>query len=327
MPLKLTTYYKGSEVPDLPGSNVFHSKELFLVYEATPGYTPVMIVGYMDERPVVKLLAATRTSIRIFPPGFFSRCNIYGTGEYLDESMNREEVFGELLEHLTNEVLSSSLFVEFRNLDAPLFGYKHFRNNRYFSVNWLKVRNSLHSQSNPEDRISVSRRRQIKKGLKSGAEVYATTDKDEILAFSKMLKKNYSSKLRKHFPSIDFFKNFNEITASKGMGKTFIVKYKDKVIGGSVCAYAEDNTYLWFSGGLRKSYVLQYPGILAVWKAIEDAHLNGYRHLEFMDSGLPFRKHGYRDFVLRFGGKQSSTRRWYRFSWKWLNNLLIKIYS
>ena len=37
MPLKLTTYYKGKDIPDLPGKNTFHSKELFLIYEATPG--------------------------------------------------------------------------------------------------------------------------------------------------------------------------------------------------------------------------------------------------------------------------------------------------
>lgn len=77
---------------------------------------------------------------------------------------------------------------------------------------------------------------------------------------------------------------------------------------------------------MRKTYALQYPGILAVWKALRDAHQNGFRHMEFMDVGLPFKKHGYRDFVLRFGGKQSSTRRWFRFRWQWLNDLLIKIY-
>lgn len=327
MPLKLTTYYKGNEVPDLQGNNIFHSRELFLVYEATPGYTPIMIVGYMDEKPVVKLLAATRNSFNIFPLTAFRRCEVYGQGEYIDETLNREDIFGELLEHLTNEVLDSSFFIEFKNLDTPLFGYKHFRDNQYFSINWLKVHNSLHSQSRPEDRISESRRRQIRKGQKNGAMAYATTDKEEIFAFSRMLRKNYSAKIRKHFPSIDFFKNFNEITAPKGLSKTFVVKYKDKIIGGSVCTYAGDTAYLWFSGGLRKSYILQYPGVLAVWKAIEDAHNNGYHHLEFMDAGLPFRKHGYRDFILRFGGKQSSTRRWYRFNWNWLNNLFIKIYS
>ena len=62
------------------------------------------------------------------------------------------------------------------------------------------------------------------------------------------------------------------------------------------------------------------------WAPITYAYEKGYAHLEFMDAGLPFKKHGYRDFILRFGGKQSSTRRWFRFSWKWLNKLLCKFY-
>ena len=45
MPLKLTTYYHGKDIPELPGKNAFHSKELFQIYEATPGYTPLLIVA------------------------------------------------------------------------------------------------------------------------------------------------------------------------------------------------------------------------------------------------------------------------------------------
>ena len=48
MPLKLTTYYHGKDIPELPGKNTFHSKELFLIYEATPGYTPLLIVATED---------------------------------------------------------------------------------------------------------------------------------------------------------------------------------------------------------------------------------------------------------------------------------------
>lgn len=109
-------------------------------------------------------------------------------------------------------------------------------------------------------------------------------------------------------------------------GKIFIVKYKDKIIGGAVCIYSGSSAYLWFSGGMRKTYVPQYPGVLAIWKAFDEAYSHGFRHLEFMDVGLPFRKHGYRDFVLRFGGKQSSTRRWFRFKWTWINRIMIKLY-
>ncbi len=106
----------------------------------------------------------------------------------------------------------------------------------------------------------------------------------------------------------------------------FLVKYKGKIIGGSICLFSKESAYLWFSGGMRKTYAFLYPGILSVWAPITYAYEKGYAHLEFMDAGLPFKKHGYRDFILRFGGKQSSTRRWFRFSWKWLNKLLCKFY-
>lgn len=68
MPLKLTTYYRGKDIPDLPGTNTFHSKELFQIYESTPGYTPLLIVATEEGRPVARLLAAIRKTKSGFPP-------------------------------------------------------------------------------------------------------------------------------------------------------------------------------------------------------------------------------------------------------------------
>ncbi len=327
MPLKLTTYYRGSQVPELPGTNTFHSTELFRIYEATPGYTPLLIVASEGGTVVAKLLAAIRKSVRMFPPSIIKRCEVYGTGEYFDETIDKESVFGDMLQRLTDEALREAFLIEFRNLDNSLSGYKVFRKNRYFAINWLRVRNSLHNVKRAEVRFSPSRIRQIKKGLRNGAHVKEGHTPEEIRAFAKMLHHNYSAKIRRHFPSMDFFLQLERLMTQNRKSRIFIVTYKDKVIGGSACIYSDDNAYLWFSGGMRKTYALQYPGILAVWQALRDAKERGYRHLEFMDVGLPFRKHGYRDFVLRFGGKQISTRRWFRFRWEWLNRMLIKIYE
>ena len=62
MPLKLTTYYRGKDIPDLPGTNTFHSKELFQIYESTPGYTPLLIVAtpacrHTQDQKVASLLS------------------------------------------------------------------------------------------------------------------------------------------------------------------------------------------------------------------------------------------------------------------------------
>lgn len=322
---KLITYYQGKYIPALPGENIFHSKELFMVYESTPGYTPVMIVGYMDEKPVAKILAVIRKNTHSFLSVFTKKCEVYDTVEYLDDQIDKESVFGEMLEHLTQEIIPQTFLIEFRNLSQSLFGYKYFRNNHYFPVNWLRVKNYLHPIADPMDKISESRRRQIKKGLKNGAVLSEAQTESEIKDFSRMLQKNYSAKMRKHFPGNKFFQALTH-NSSKIIGKIFIVKYKEKIIGGSVCLFSGKDIYLWFSGGMKKTYPLQYPGILAVWEVIDYAHQNKFQHIEFMDVGLPFKKHGYRDFVLRFGGKQSSTIRWFRFNWTFLNKILTKIY-
>lgn len=327
MPLKLKTYRQGSELPDLPGSNSFHSTDLFRIYEATPGYAPLLIVAFEAEKPVAKLLASVRKSVRLFPFSVIKRCEVYGVGEYFDDSLDKEALFGEMLRRLTQETLHHAFFIEFRNLDNALFGYRSFRGNLYFPVSWLRVRNSLHSVEKVEERFSASRIRQVRKGLKNGATVHEAHGPEEIKQFARMLHHVYPLKVRRHFPSTDFFQQIENQMVNGKRGKIFIVTYKSKIIGGSACIYSNDTAYLWFSGGMRKTYALQYPGILAVWKALDDAKQCGYRHLEFMDVGLPFRRHGYREFVLRFGGKQTSTRRWFRFRWNWLNRVLTRLYG
>lgn len=323
MPLKLTTYHAGSEVPDLPGRNTFHSMELFRIYGATPGYAPILITATREGVLQGKLLAVVRQGARFCLPKLLKRCEVYGFGEYWCAEAEREEIFAEMLQRLTEEALRGCFFIEFRNLETPLFGYKAFSASRYFAVNWLRVRNSLHGLTQSTSRFSPSRLRQIKKGLKNGAEVREAHSTEEIETLAQLLHQNYSSKIRRHFPSIQFFQQLEQQLFRHSGERIFVVLYKGRIIGGSACIYSEGTAYLWFSGGLRKSYALQYPGILAVWKAIDDAWQRGYEHFEFMDVGLPFRRHGYRDFVLRFGGKQIGTRRWFRFRWEWLNRLLM----
>ena len=327
MSLQITTYRRSDDLPVLPGTDTFHSSGLFRTYEATPGYRPLLVVAWEDGQPLGKLLGVVRRSVRLTPPAFIHRCEVYGTGEYFVSSSRQPALFSALLQQLTREALKYSFLIEFRNLEDPKFGYLYFRQCGYFPINWLRVRNSLHGDRSVEERLSPSRARQIRKGLHNGAEVREASSPQETEAFARMLHHVYSFKIRRHFPSLRFFRELEQQFMEGQQGKIFIVTYKGRIIGGSACIYSGATAYLWFSGGMRKTYALQYPGILAVWGALQDARQRGYRHLEFMDVGLPFRRHGYREFVLRFGGKQISTRRWFRFRWEWLNRLLSRFYE
>lgn len=324
-PIRLMTYRCGSTLPPLPGNSLPNSSELFHVYEQTTGYAPLLIVAFIDEKPVAKLLAVIRKSNRLFPPSFIKRCELFGTGEYFDNSLSKDELFGMMLEHLTEEVSAHCFLIEVRNLPTALFGYKYFRRNRYFPVNWLRVYNSLHSLS-PEERLEPFRHRQIARALEQGVSLKRAETEAETEAALQMLRRNYSSKLRKHFPDLQLFRLLSSQRNGQEAANTFLVEYKGKVIGASFCMYSNDYVYLCFSAGLRKTYAWLHPHVLAVWTAITHAHEQGYKHFEFVDAGLPFRQLGYRRFILSFGGKQVSPRRWFRFRWSWLNKLASWLY-
>lgn len=325
MKVNVRTYRNSQDIPSaINKENLFHSKELFTISEQTPGYTPYLVVAWRKDKPVGQLLGTIRKSVRHFPPSLIKRCEVYGTGSYATGE-DQEYLFRLMLKELTDQVIGKCFLIEFRNLSNPLFAYSSFRENKYFPINWLRIHNSLHSRP-PIERLSASRRRQIKLGLANGASIHIAQTTEEIHTFFKLLKKYYASKIRKHFPDMDFFLQLVQEYPEKEIGRIFIIRYKEKIIGGSICVYSQDNAYLWFSAGLRKSYPRQYPGILAVWAAIEYAYQHNYAHIEFMDVGLPFKQYGYRNFILRFGGIQYGTRRWFRLKWNFLNRLLTKLY-
>lgn len=319
MALTTHTYRHGEDIPDRESTNIFHSKRLFRMYETTPHYAPIMVTASRDGAIAGRLLGVVH---RIMP--FVKRCDIFGYGEYTNGETQPEEVFSAMIEALSREAFKTAQIIEVRNLDNQSFGYKQFREMKFFPVRWLRVRNSLHSQISAEARLSQSRLRQIRKGLKNGATIETLNNQEDVKELSRLI--NRICPAGGFFPNIELFIHSGEKMIEDEQARVFAVKYGGHVIGGSACVYSNDVAYLWFSGGMRKLYAMQHPGILAVWAALKDAFDRGISHLEFMDVGLPFRRHGYRDFIIRFGGKQSSTRRWFKFRVGWINRLLIKIF-
>ena len=323
MAIRLATYHHADDVPDLPGTNLFHSVELFHILERASGFTPRMVVAFDGNVPVGKLLCSMR---QIFSwTDVYQKAIVYGTGEYFNTSRKADEIFAEILPYITAQLSDKVFFIEFRNLEEPLFAYRYFRKSHYFPIRWLRVQNSIHHEI-IDKWMSTKRRKHIQEGLKNGAVLGVVETEDELREFFLMLKKFYQSKVSRYLPDINFFSSLFTYQTEKKLAEIFTVKYKGKIIGGAVCFFSDATAYLVLVGGLRKSYPTLYPNVLAVWNAMTYAREHGYRHFEFMNAGLPFKKFGYRDFILRFGGKQFGTRRWFRMRWSWLNKLLIKFY-
>ena len=153
MPLKLTTYYRGKDIPDLPGTNTFHSKELFQIYESTPGYTPLLIVATEEGRPVARLLAAIRKTKKWLPSSLVKQCVVYGAGEFLDTSLpaskeKEEEIFGEMLEHLTVSSERTTFFRSTGCVSVTLCIVR--RKRKTVSARHVSVRSGKDSKTEPK---------------------------------------------------------------------------------------------------------------------------------------------------------------------------------
>lgn len=323
MALRITTYYHPDDLPDLPEKSLFHSEAFFRLLIQTPGYTPCMLVAHEDGAYVGRLLYAVRKGRGCF--SFFSKCTVYGCGDYVIDEQRASAVFDELLDYMTRTLPNTVSLVEFRNLENGLFGYKSFISNQYFPVKWLRIRNSVQKQRTGKW-MSVSRRRQIRRALRAGVSMRVVSDEVEGSVAYRMLKRFYASKWHRYLPQEAFFKGLLTMMKERNVGKMIEVVYEGKVIGAAVCLYSSDTSYLFYSGGLRKTYAHLYPGVMAVWYAMTDAQCEGKRYLEFINAGLPYRRYGFRDFILRFGGQQLGSRRWYRLRWEWANRLFGLFY-
>ena len=320
--IQTTIYTKLEKLPEVREENFFHSRLLFDISARTPRMKPYMTVC-TDEtgRTISQLLAIVRYRTSLLPPFFFMHCRILGEGEYAESDYRREELFGEMLKAITQRLNKTVLYIEVSNLEQKMFGYRYFRQQSYFPVHWMSIHNSLHSRT-PEERISEKMQKRIDTTYARGVTTSEVDGEDDFKAFTKLLRKHHWLKPKRYIPDDQFFQKMMESQD----GKLFVTKYRQRVIGCAAVAYSEGNAYLWYSAFRRKSYITLHPDVMTIWDTMLDCYQKGFQHMCFMDVGLPFQKNPFREFILRFGGKEQSTFRWFRFSIRWINKTLTWLY-
>lgn len=309
--MNVAIYEHTADLPVLPESIYFHSRELMELCEQVPRHKPYMAVVTDDDGNVTAhLLAIVRFRRSWFPPYLYKHVRIYG------DNGSSSDVFGMMVHALKEKLHNRTLYIEVSNLSQKMFAYRQLRQDGFFPVRWMSIHNSLHSRT-PEERISEKLYKRIGHARTRGIVTKTVETDDEFRAFSRLLHHHNWFKPRRYIPHDDFFRGM----LRQGRCKIFITKFHERVIGCTVCVYSGKDAYLWYTASRRKSYAPLHPNAVTIWETICHAHAAGYDHIRFLDVGLPYRKNPYRDFILRFGGKEVSTYRWFRISIRWVNTL------
>jgi len=313
--MKVTIHTDTATLPTLPEGSYFHSRELMELCLRTPRHKPYMVVVTDDDGEVVAhLLAVERYRYVWMPPLLHRHVRILGEGIYRDKPDNM--LFSMMIHALTKRLSSRSMYMEVSHLSQKMFGYAPLRAEGYFPVKWMNVHNSLHSKT-PEERIMPRQLEHVTQAIERGVETHEVKTDEDFKAFSRLMRRHYWLKLRRYLPDNAFFKGMMD----EGHCKILLTTYKGKTVGCSVMVYSEGDAYLWYTASRRKSYASLHPNGVTFWNSIRQAHKDNCQHIRFIDVGLPFRRNPYRDFILSFGGKEVSTLRWFRISFRWLNKL------
>ena len=283
-----------------PYATWFQTPEAYHFYASNPEEMMPYAVGVAEDGCLVGVVVGYVTQEKSLVKQFFTCRSIVIGGPLVDADISDEALVA-LLNAVKRAFTPYTLhftpiYIETRNFHD----YSKWKS--VFEANGFSYQPHLNIQVACIDQrtISEQRIRQVKKAIKSGAEICEVSSEQEICDWYQILKRLYRTKVRTPLWSEAFFLQFYR----SGIGKYLLVKCDGKVIGGMMCPiFANKAIYEWYVCGLDEEYKEQYPSVMATYAAIEYAKQNGIPMFDFMGAGAPDKPYGVRDFKMEFGGE------------------------
>jgi len=297
-------------------SSPFQTPEFYEFYNSVEGFSADVFA--VEEKDKLTSLVVVTIQKEQGIKEYFSRRGIVYGGILLSE--NNEASLSFLLKYLNNYYKNKLIYIEIRNN----FDFSKF--NAVFQFNNFIYQSHLNVQLNTFNysietilsNMKYNRRREINISYKEGAVVDEAKNENEVVALFDILKNLYTNRVKLPLPNLNYFIG---LYRSK-IGKVFIVKHHNKVIGGSFCIFHQGmsiNTI--YYAGIRNYHKKIFPTHLAIMGVTEFAIKNNLKMVDFMGAGKPGKEYGVRDYKLEFGGELVEHGRYLNI----LNSLLYKI--
>jgi len=287
-----------------------------------------MLIAFEKDKPVAAMFATIVRINRLLRGSLFRRCFISQQPAFLEKDLPQIEIFNALITHLVKEVRNKVFLIRYDNLGNAIFGYKGFRNNHFYSVKWVNIRNSLQRKRKIWEQLSNSRRNQVNKAVKRGVVMEEFVSEENLPEIYKLIQKTNNKKYRVAFRPMPILRISSAITCRWGKEKSCspATRARSSEVRSWVLE-SNSTVYCLYYWGKSKRYQTLYPTIFTIYSAMNVSEENGFHYFDFMDVGFLNRNAGRSRFLLQFGGKQRATRRWYRYNWGLLNFFANKIYD
>ncbi len=285
-----------------PQGQVFHTPEMFQVFQQTEGYSPSLWAAVDGQGcPLALFMPVQITLMGGLLRYLTTRAVDYGSVLCISGDAGHNAL-QELLEAYNQAVGGRMLFTELRNLSdlselQPIlhdagFVYEDHLN---FFLDLTRSPDEMWSE------IRSSARRNIRKARKLNVEIELIDDPDRIPDVYALLERVYQ-RIQVPLAHETFFQAAFETLYPQGMMEILVAKVDGVDIGVLTLLLYRGIVYYWYTGTLRE-YSACRAGDLLVWHTLEWGQQHGFHVLDFGGAGRPDEEYGVRDFKAKFGGK------------------------
>jgi len=286
-----------------PRGNIFHSPEMYTVFQQAKGFSPVLWAA-LDESGAVQALMLT-AEVTVIGGAFkfmTTRAVAFG-GPLCSEGEQGRAALDFLLSEYNRQAAKGILFTEFRNVHDVSDLQPVLEKNRYCFEDHL---NFLIDLTRPPEalwkNIRSNAQRNIRKAQKSGVTIAEAHTPEEVQAAYTVLQDVYR-RIQVPLPDVSLFTAAFEILHPKNMMHILFARLNGVDIGALTLLVYKGSMLYWYTGPLRE-YAEYRPGDFIVWNALEFGQKLGCHTFDFGGGGKPDEEYGVRDFKLKFGGQQ-----------------------
>ena len=284
-------------------SNIFHTPEMFQVFQCTKGYKPELWAAINTKGKVLALLLPIQIALGNGLARFFTtRAIVYGSILY-DDGPGGKEGLDLLLRTYVQEVDRGVLFTELRNQSDLSQTQTELIKCGFAYEGHLNYRISLNRPIEDIFRgFGSQARNRIRHELRRGEVVIEEgVQRKHIYDCYEVLQQTYAAA---HVPLADrsMFEAAFDILHPLGMVKFYLAKIGKTPVATSVELIHKDTLYGWY-GGVKREYSSYRPNELLRWHILQWGAMNGYHVYDFGGAGKPNETYGVRDFKAKFGGE------------------------
>jgi len=286
-----------------PQGNIFHTPEMFKVFERARGYCPRLLAAIDDDGHVQALLLPIQvTLMNGLLRRLTTRSIIYG-GVLCSTNPAGNTALQMLLHAYKESTGRDALFSEMRNLSDLSMFQPVLSESGFVYEDHLNYLIDLNGSPGEVLQNTGSRtRKHIRQALRKGVVIVEEMEDLELLPmWYELVRKSYTAA---HVPLADhtLFEAAFSILQPRGVAQFWLARIDSQYVAASVELLYKDTIYGWYSG-VDRAFSAESPGELLMWRVLESGSMAGYKIYDFGGAGRPNEKSGVRDFKSKFGGR------------------------